>query len=387
MAAHRLLTALRGAGADAQMLVRHKTTADPCVHTVEPGWRHRWADRRERAGIASGTGRKNMFKADCACVGLDLAAHPLVEQADTVILGWTNQGFLSLEHTAQLLRGKRAIQVMHDMWPMTGICHHAGVCRGYTGSCSPCPMLYLHRGLAARTLERKRRLYDGSDLRFVAVSEWLADKARSSALLRGRDVSVIGNIVPVPRFRGRVYMPGGHLRLSLAAARIDDPVKGWDLLMPLLRGLRAAMPERYISLTLAGTVKGSRARRQLCELERYCTLHLPGAMDHAQLAQLYGATDILLSLSSYETFGLTVAEGMAHGAVPVALDSGGVRDIVTDAALGSLVERGADPVGGLVEGVRHALSLMDDAALAPRLYRSVADRFAGSVIASKFLEL
>ena len=37
--------------------------------------------------------------------------------------------------------GKPVIWTMHDMWCMTGICHHAGDCRGYLKKCGNCPLL------------------------------------------------------------------------------------------------------------------------------------------------------------------------------------------------------------------------------------------------------
>ena len=53
---------------------------------------------------------------------------------------------LSLKNIEKILAsGKPVVWTMHDMWPCTGICHHARECTRY-------PVSYTHLGLENRTI-------------------------------------------------------------------------------------------------------------------------------------------------------------------------------------------------------------------------------------------
>lgn len=76
--------------------------------------------------------RKNLFAVSIANTGTDLLGHPLVEEADIIHLHWINQGFLSLRDIERLVKqNKPIVWTMHDMWPCTGICHHARDCESF----------------------------------------------------------------------------------------------------------------------------------------------------------------------------------------------------------------------------------------------------------------
>ena len=61
--------------------------------------------------------------------GTDITSLPEFQQADVIHLHWINQGMLSLKNIEKILAsGKPVVWTMHDMWPCTGICHHAREC-------------------------------------------------------------------------------------------------------------------------------------------------------------------------------------------------------------------------------------------------------------------
>ncbi|MDE5959103.1 MAG: glycosyltransferase, partial [Muribaculaceae bacterium] len=82
----------------------------------------------ERAEIfaRNGLSRTNLFKVSTAAFGLPVASLPEVREADAVLLGWFNQGLLSLGGLASL--GKPIVWTMHDMWAFTGIFHNSLGC-------------------------------------------------------------------------------------------------------------------------------------------------------------------------------------------------------------------------------------------------------------------
>lgn len=188
----RLVEALRRQGHDARMLVTHSSTDRDFVTVAAPHWCSRLPFLAEHLRIFAGNGfsRSDLFKASIATDGLPLSRHPLVREADAVMLNWVNQGMVSLREIERIAAmGKRIIWTMHDMWNMTGICHHAGTCTRYKEpeGCRCCPLLHgraSDNDLSARTWRRKKALYAEADITFVPVSTWLADCCRSSVLLR-----------------------------------------------------------------------------------------------------------------------------------------------------------------------------------------------------------
>ena len=131
---YRLMEALQALGHEASMLVAHKSGCNDAVYAVKPQWRLKAAFLAEHLRILAGNGlnRADMFKVSIATDGMPLAEHPLVRQADAVFLNWINQGMLSLDEISRIAASKTTIWTMHDMWNLTGICHHAGTCRAFT---------------------------------------------------------------------------------------------------------------------------------------------------------------------------------------------------------------------------------------------------------------
>ena len=118
---------------------------------------------------------------------------------DIVHLHWVGAGFLSIAALKQF--DCPVVWTLRDMWAFTGGCHYTAGCQRYLQTCGVCPQLRSHRdGDLSRTIwNMKQRHWQGLDLRFVAISHWLADCARSSPLLRSYPFEVIPNGVDVGR--------------------------------------------------------------------------------------------------------------------------------------------------------------------------------------------
>ncbi len=73
---------------------------------------------------------------------MPLHKHPAVMEADVICLNWVNRGLLSLKEAERITAlGKPVVWTMHDMWNMTGICHHAALCDRFSDECGCCPLL------------------------------------------------------------------------------------------------------------------------------------------------------------------------------------------------------------------------------------------------------
>lgn len=392
---YRLMEALRAEGVEARMLVCEKLTDSPHVHVAAPAKNIRRAFLRERLDIFlhNGLNRADLFRADTGSRGLPLSSHPLVREADVVVLGWVNQGMLSLREIGRIATDRPVVWVMHDMWCATGVCHHADTCRRFSGQCGECPLLHWmqgHRDLAYRTQKAKARLYDKAGITFVAVSRWLRAKCEESSLLAEARVEVIGNAFIMPAFR---FTPRRHdypLELLMVAARLDDPIKGLHILENALLQLKERHPglHRRLRLTLVGELRDTSWTERLC-----VPVTWKGSVPTDRMEEHYRAADILVSPSRYETLPGTLVEAQVYGALPVAFDSGGQRDIVTpgvDGILGVLREEPQACAREFADALVDAAGMLaatEPETLARRMYDNVESKFAAPAVARAYREL
>jgi glycosyltransferase involved in cell wall biosynthesis len=93
------------------------------------------------------------------------------------------------------------------------------------------------------------------------------------------------------------------------------------------------------------------------------------------LATIYGATDVFMLTSRNEGTPVALIEAMAAGVASVSTDVGGVRDVISDAACGTLVPFGS--ASALADAaVTYAMSAALRADTGRRARARVRDRFA-----------
>lgn len=388
----RLMEALRGAGVQADLLVLDRREKMSGVHRVNDRLRARLSFLLERLQIFMGNGRsrENLFKADTAGFGVPLHRDPIVSEADVVCLAWINQGMLSLRGIEQIAAlGKPVVWIMHDMWCCTGICHHAGECEGFTGECGLCPLLGRKAStgdLSHRIWRRKKRLNSRLNITYVAVSHWLQERCRTSSLLRQARVEVIPNAFPPTPYRPH-DKGKDKIIILIAAARLDDPVKGLPVLTEAASRLRMNAPQvaARMQFIAVGALKNP------ATLDDFpLPVEKTGVVDSGTLASLYRRAHIVVSSSLYETLPGTLVEGQAYGALPVAFDRGGQADIITDGITGVLVPWDADPAARLAAGLLRGVEMVSSTPwdeLQQRLADSVRQRFDSAHVAAKYIRL
>lgn len=299
VAANRLTEALNNNGVKAKMLVRDKETDDITVTGLPKSIRTKWNFLWERLVIFIRLhfSRKNLFAVDIANCGTDITKLREFKEADIIHLHWINQGMLSLKGIRKILgSGKPVVWTMHDMWECTAICHHAHSCMKYTTTCEKCPLTSeISIGDMAKGVFRKKmRMMESSRIHFVAVSTWLAGKARSSSLLRNQPIETIPNSLSLSKFK---LLDRNDSRSSLSitekyviafgAARIDFPVKGFSYLKEALGYLVGEMGycTDDVRLLLFGAVRNADT---LTGIPVKYT-HLGVVKDDHTLSQIYSA--------------------------------------------------------------------------------------------------
>lgn len=387
---YRLLYALRDAGVDARMVVFNRYSNDDLVTEAAPRPSRGTAFFRERLKIfvRNGFSRENLFKVSTASDGLPVWKHPWVAEADVLLLGWINQGLLSFRGLRKLAAlGKPIVWTMHDMWNLTGICHHAQECRGYFEQCGHCQFL---TGRSARDLSRsiwkkKKKFYDSAGITFVAVSNWLARCAARSSLLADKDVRIIHNAFPVDSFFTRptqIIDRLGHAEniILMGAARLDDPIKGLPMAIEALNYLFDNRPD--IASRSMLVFFGSVADKASLDGLRFPHQQLGRINDSNMLRQLYAHAKVVISTSLYETLPGTLIEGLAAGALPVSFGRGGQADIIEHKVNGYIAEY--RDTHDFARGIVWALEQNPDR---DALHEDVRRRFSSVTVAHRYLEL
>jgi glycosyltransferase involved in cell wall biosynthesis len=149
-----------------------------------------------------------------------------------------------------------------------------------------------------------------------------------------------------PRARGS---DGGPLQL-LCVATLNCG-KGHDILFRAL----ADVPQRNWRLTCAGNLRrhpgtSERLRVLLGTLRLEDRVSLAGELDELTLAECYHRADLFVLATRHETYGMAVAEALAHGLPVISTTTGAIPQLVGDDA-GLLVPPGD------AAALTHALSL------------------------------
>jgi glycosyltransferase involved in cell wall biosynthesis len=172
------------------------------------------------------------------------------------------------------------------------------------------------------------------------------------------DIDAIGD-QPTPRIRERLA-PGGE-QLVLFGGRVDNPMKGGDVLRRAFERILSTRPN--VRLVILGYT--ARAGDVFRGLESHIT-PIDWVAGSREVAQILKATDVVVVPSRYEPFGMMCSEAMAAGVPVVVTAVGGLREMVTDGFNGfQLRER--DPENRAIELAHHVERILADRALAHRL--------------------
>lgn len=182
----------------------------------------------------------------------------------------------------------------------------------------------------------------GAATSVVTTSSWCRDWLVAEYDLDPRRVHVARpGVDPAP------LSPGSARGTSLITVGTVSPVKGQDQLLAALAELRdlswqcACVGSDSVDLDFADVLLKTSAEMGLAG--RFV---LTGALTGAALEAAYAGADLLVLPSRHETYGMVVAEALAHGIPVVATDVGGVREALGETPSGDrpgLLVRPGDP--------------------------------------------
>lgn len=244
------------------------------------------------------------------------------------------------------------VWTLHDSWAFTGHCTYftTAHCDKWSGmGCAKkCPLLNEYPtcrlfGRTAKNFRLKQEiLTDVDNLTIVTPSKWLSGCVKQS-FLNDYTVRVIYNGIDLNVFKPvkspiRQELRIGNKTMILGVAMQWIKRKNLAAYVEIAKRLS----NKYV-IVLVGAHDVSRRdlpRNMIC---------VPPTLRPARMAQFYSAADVLLNLSTSETFGLVTVEALACG-TPVILYNNSAAPELVDESCGFLVdeEEGVDRVAEIV---------------------------------------
>ena len=215
------------------------------------------------------------------------------------------------------------------------------------------PVTITLRGTEARLSRqpaiRKRMMFAlGAAARIFAVSESLKRVAMSLGAPEGR-IAVIPNGVDLQRFypedRREARVALGLAARAPVLISVGGLVerKGFHRVIELLPALRQRFPGLTYVIVGGASAEGDwehRLRRQVAELRLEGAVRFLGNMDQDALRTPLSAADVFVLATRNEGWANVFLEAMACGLPVVTTDVGGNREVICEAAVGSVVPFG-----------------------------------------------
>ncbi|MCD7985111.1 MAG: glycosyltransferase [Desulfovibrio sp.] len=412
-AALNLLTALRSAGLDAELLVMAKNAARGFVHEIPLG--RKWltvAAILKKARLKAHAAIPPWFELfSLADSPARLETLPQVRHAGLVHLHWV-AGFVGPRDAVRAFGDKPVVWTLHDMNPLTGGCHCTAGCERYkAGGCSHCPQLGPGDGpdLAAGNFAAKVAACSRLNVTAVSPSRWLAQCAREIHILGNARCVVIPNCIDTALYRpvrsdwARAFcgIKPGRKVIAFGASGLNRYNKGFAVLKEALRLLARQWSGALPVLLLFGG--------ELPEAERpegYAVVSF-GRLGPSELVQVYACADVVVAPSFQDVGPLVLQEAQACATLTVGMSRTGAEDIIEEGKTGFLAEHPGLPlapsgkpreISNIVNAasVRSLAKKIQDALLLPKAahdaMRHAARRhalasFAPALMAARYLTL
>lgn len=294
-------------------------------------------------------------------LGTNIAKLEQVQEADVIYLHWVLHGFLNLSSIEQLAKlGKPVIFIMHDMWTITGGCHHSFECEKYKTGCHTC---YMFSGskkndLSAKLFQKKLKLYSEYDnFYFASPSKWLYECALQSGLTKNKPVFHIPNVLDRELYKPFdkgvakqiLNINPEDTVIAFGAVAIDSPYKGWAYLKEAMDLLYRKEHGRNITVLIFGGADKAEITKSI----PFNTKAVGHLKDEYTMAVVYNAADVFIAPSLADNLPYTIFESLACGTPAVAFKVGGIPDLIDHKRNGYLAEyKNADDI---TKGVLYCL--------------------------------
>jgi glycosyltransferase involved in cell wall biosynthesis len=357
-------------GFSSHMLVREKNTLDSTVSRFAMTGPAKWMS------ILSSSDHTFLG-------GESLLKNKYLQAADIVHLHNLHGYYFHLPILKELVKAKKIVWTLHDMWVMTGHCGTSRDKEPNRDGLYSCrnrfeylPIIWERSDALGKS---KKKILENLDINYVVPSTWLKEKLNFS-YLSGKKCHVIHNGFDTSIFnyqknekekmRMELNLPVGCKIALVVSNNLNEGIKGLNA----LKGVLIDSAENNFFVVAVGEGK----------LPKHKNLIQVGKINNRkQLAKYYVATDIFLHLALYDNFPSVVCESLLCGTPVVAYSVGGISDQIRDGIDGVLCYAGDR--SGYRDAIKHILSAQDFSSL--DIARSAKERFSANKMVSEYLDL
>lgn len=375
--AYRLHRNMRSSGIDSRMVVMTKLGDDPFVAdvmsrlTLTDRLRLRWCAVKDKF-LRSRFKPFNYFieiSQERTTASQLLAMHPF--QPDVIIAHWVSN-FVTAGTLRDLNRMTLAPVLWYfmDMAPLTGGCHYAFDCTGYTRKCGDCPQLGAGRSaqdLSHRQWHKKWADIQKTNITAVAASSWLKSQLDAGSVFRNKRQEKILLAADTRIFcpasqggaRKQLNLPIDRKIIFFGAANLHEERKGIRYLFGALRALYTMLGNNVtlrdqILVVMAGASEGS------AELDiPFEHQYIGYLMGDDMLAAGYQAADVFVCASIEDAGPMMINESLLCGTPVVSFEMGVALDLVHTGRTGYRARLKDEQ--DLAAGLRTILELNDEA--------------------------
>lgn len=365
---------LRKEGHESRILYAIGEADDPDILRYENGF-----DCLLRRGLNKVIGKDHRFA--------HTSTRKLIRQIERyapelVHLHTIHHGYLDYEMLLRYL-GRKQIPVvftMHDMWSFTGGCYHftQTKCTKYLEGCSGCTQsdgMDCRPAKAKALFGRKKVLYRlQKKICFVAVSQWVHDEAKGS-MLKDYPLYTVWNAVDLP-----CDLSGIRRRPDHKTFRLIGVAGSWTARKGISSFFELAdLLGESFEILLVGN-----ADRSVREAAPANVRFAGSITDKTRLMELYAASDLHVSMSLEETFGMTFVEAAFAGIRSVGFDSTAIPGVLR-LVNGHIVPAG--DVDAMAEQIRMLSTNKEQCRLRGDEMEQIEEIFSNERLARQYVEI
>lgn len=279
-------------------------------------------------------------------------ASRFLDENTTLHLHWT-PGVISRKSINKVLKTNNVVWTLHDMFPITGGCHHAIDCTQFEKTCGNCPQVRLgfKRMVNTNFTDLQSSNQIAKSLTMVSPSKWLQESVKHSSIGSGVKVKHIPNPIDSEIFyidkiqrQFRENFIDSEFVFGFCASDLSDPNKNIDEAMHAINSVANLFSTRRFRIIAIGV-----------NLKNYVTaenitMQEVGKLESDQeLAKMYRSMDVFINPSLQENYPTTLLEALGVGTPCLSWRTGGADEIIVENKTGILVSSRAELVSALTE--------------------------------------